>query len=163
MISLSNDTQNLRFTSILRFRSKLEASCRIVNQNFKMSAIPIIPTPAVWKLMYVAWSSVLTVPMLFPFVGYMTVDFNMAPNRDAAGYYAGFLAGAFMFGRALSSTCWGVLGDKYGPVKVMYLCTLLSGLLTIYFGMAPNYHVAVEEKCFSSTEKSPASTILVGN
>ena len=80
-------------------------------------SIPIIPNKAVFMLMFVAWSSVLTVPMLFPFVGYMTVDFGMADNTDEAGYYAGFLAGAFMLGRAISSTCWGVIADRYGKVE----------------------------------------------
>ena len=59
----------------------------------------VVPNKEVGYIAYVAWASTLTVPMLFPFVGFMVLDFGKAPTIDEAGYYSGILAGSFMIGR----------------------------------------------------------------
>lgn len=48
-----------------------------------------------------------------------------------------------MFGRMISSTPWGFIADQYGRVRVLRYCTVISACLTMYFGIAPNYWVAV--------------------
>jgi hypothetical protein len=47
-----------------------------------------------------AHSVVFTAPM--PFVAFMVVDFGMSPTLDSAGYWAGWITGTFMIGRALA-------------------------------------------------------------
>ena len=91
----------------------------------------------------ICFSSVLSVQILFPFVGFIVVDFGMSEDTDGSGFYAGLLSGAMMLGLTVSAFPAGHLADRYGRVLVIQICTLFSALLTIYFGLAPNYWVAV--------------------
>ena len=96
----------------------------------------------------------------------MTVDYGMASSPDGAGYYVGFLVGAYMFGRMCGAIPWGIIADRYGRYRVLQMCTVLSGVLTILFGYAralplygflelivcicrlsPNYFCAVVLRC----------------
>lgn len=48
----------------------------------------LVPNKQVLWACYVTWGSVLTIPVLFPFAGYMTVDFGMAQDPDHAGLFS---------------------------------------------------------------------------
>lgn len=103
----------------------------------------IFPNVAVAGLCYVAWSSVLTVPILFPLSGFMVLEYGMAEAREDAGYFAGFLASCFMIGRTLTAAPWGVVADKHGLVPVLAACTVMSAICTVAVGFVDNYMAAV--------------------
>ncbi len=54
-------------------------------------------------------------------------DFHVTDSTQTVGYYAGFVASAFIFCQFLSSSGWGHLSDTYGRRPV-----LLIGLAGTY-------------------------------
>ncbi|CAM9302492.1 unnamed protein product, partial [Ectocarpus sp. 8 AP-2014] len=58
---------------------------------------------------------------LFPYVGFMVQHLGVADDKDEAGYYAGYLASAFMVGRFATSYFWGRFADRYGRLPVVYI------------------------------------------
>ncbi|CAJ1351864.1 unnamed protein product [Effrenium voratum] len=101
------------------------------------------PNVASLAAAYVAFSSVLTVPVLFPLVGFMVLEFGVAERKEDAGYMAGFLASCFMIGRTLSAAPCGLVADRHGVVRVLLFCTLASSLGTILVGLVETYWAAV--------------------
>ncbi|KAH0860859.1 hypothetical protein HID58_089120 [Brassica napus] len=74
------------------------------------------------------WVIILTTSLpissLYPFLYYMIQDFGVAKTEQEIGYYAGFIACAFMLGRALTSVLWGVMSDRYGRKPIILLGTI---------------------------------------
>jgi MFS family permease len=79
----------------------------------------------------------------FPFVAYMIVDFKMAPNLDEAGFAAGWIAGMFMIGRALSGIPWGIAADRFGRKICLFVSTFNVMVFGIIFGFSTNFYMAV--------------------
>lgn len=61
-----------------------------------------------------AHSVVFTAPM--PFVAFMVVDFGMSPTLDSAGYWAGWITGTFMIGRAMAGKIPVCLCNGFGYI-----------------------------------------------
>jgi len=80
---------------------------------------------------------------VFPYSGFMAIDLLDSVNEENAGSYAGFIASAFMFGRAVSSFSWGKAADTYGRTTVLYTSLGLSCVFSILFGLAPSFPVAL--------------------
>lgn len=55
------------------------------------------------------------------------------------GYRAGYVAGAFMIGRLLSSTVWGVWSDSHGRKPVLYAGCVTIAVTSIAFGLSFSY------------------------
>lgn len=72
---------------------------------------------------------------LFSFVGFMVIDFHAANNRDEAGYYAGYVASAFMLGRVASSLFWGWFSDKCGRKPALLIGCLSVAVFSLCFGL----------------------------
>lgn len=78
-------------------------------------------------------ASAISISSLFPYVGFMVVDFGLSDKNDA-GYYAGFIGSAMMFGRFVSSFYWGQKADAIGRKPVL-ICGLVSVItMSIFFG-----------------------------
>ncbi|CAM9564568.1 unnamed protein product [Ectocarpus sp. 6 AP-2014] len=73
---------------------------------------------------------------LFPYVGYMVQHLGVADDKDEAGYYAGYLASAFMVGRFATSYFWGRFADRYGRLPVVYIGLSSIGVLSLAFGLS---------------------------
>jgi MFS family permease len=80
---------------------------------------------------------------VFPYSGFMAIDLIDTVNEENAGSYAGFIASAFMIGRAVTSFGWGKAADSYGRTSV--LCTSLgfSCFCSILFGLSPSFPAAL--------------------
>ena len=57
----------------------------------------------------------------------------------AQGYRAGYVAGAFMIGRLVSSTAWGVWSDSHGRKPVLYAGCVTIAVTSIAFGLSFSY------------------------
>ncbi|CAN0415628.1 unnamed protein product, partial [Ascophyllum nodosum] len=55
-----------------------------------------------------------TLVNLFPYVGIMVKDMMALDSINEAGFYAGYVASAFTFGRLVSGYAIGYLSDKIG-------------------------------------------------
>ncbi|CAB1117720.1 unnamed protein product [Ectocarpus sp. CCAP 1310/34] len=73
---------------------------------------------------------------LFPYVGYMVQHLGVTDDKDEAGYYAGYLASAFMVGRFATSYFWGRFADRYGRLPVVYIGLSSIGVLSLAFGLS---------------------------
>ena len=88
-----------------------------------------------------AHSVVFTAPL--PFVAFMVMDFDMAPNLDTAGYSAGWITGAFMIGRTVSGLPWGVASDKWGRRPCLLMSMFFVALFGLLLGFSTNFATAV--------------------
>ena len=88
-----------------------------------------------------AHSVVFTAPL--PFVAFMVMDFDMAPNLDTAGYSAGWITGAFMIGRTVSGLPWGMASDKWGRRPCLLMSMFFVALFGLLLGFSTNFATAV--------------------
>jgi MFS family permease len=80
---------------------------------------------------------------VFPYSGFMAIELIPSANEDNAGSYAGFIASAFMIGRATSSLGWGKVADTYGRTAVLYASLGFSCIFSVLFGIAPSFAAAL--------------------
>jgi len=80
---------------------------------------------------------------VFPYSGFLAMHLIPDLDEETAGSYAGFIAASFMAGRTFSSFEWGKAADRYGRVFVIKLSLLLCAALSILFGLAPTYLMAL--------------------
>ena len=69
-----------------------------------------------------AFSMFFVLFSVFPYGGFMVI--HLVPNHvtvENVGLYAGFLASAFMAGRACAPFGWGRIADIYGRKFVLFL------------------------------------------
>eukprot|EP01006_Ploeotia_vitrea_P016733 TRINITY_DN47579_c0_g1_i1.p1 TRINITY_DN47579_c0_g1~~TRINITY_DN47579_c0_g1_i1.p1 ORF type:complete len:554 (-),score=235.31 TRINITY_DN47579_c0_g1_i1:40-1701(-) len=101
------------------------------------------PIKAMLALAMALFSNACSVTVLFPFVYFMVRDFQMTDNDQEIGYYAGYIASAFMLGRVLSSFMWGSISDRHGRRPVIFVGLLSVFVSSIAFGMSPSFGFAV--------------------
>jgi len=80
---------------------------------------------------------------VFPYSGFLAMHLIPDLDEETAGSYAGFIAASFMAGRTFSSFEWGKAADRYGRVFVIKVSLLLCAALSILFGLAPTYLMAL--------------------
>eukprot|EP00525_Craspedostauros_australis_P006113 CAMPEP_0198115008 /NCGR_PEP_ID=MMETSP1442-20131203/6217_1 /TAXON_ID= /ORGANISM="Craspedostauros australis, Strain CCMP3328" /LENGTH=561 /DNA_ID=CAMNT_0043772427 /DNA_START=64 /DNA_END=1749 /DNA_ORIENTATION=+ len=80
---------------------------------------------------------------VFPYSGFMAIELIDGVNEENAGSYAGMLASAFMAGRAMSSVAWGKIADSYGRRFVLIISLTASCFLSVLFGTASSFPLAV--------------------
>jgi MFS family permease len=63
--------------------------------------------------------------------------------QDHAGYYAGWITGAFMLGRFLTSYKWGVISDRIGRKPVLLLGITSVLVFSLAFGLSTSLWFAI--------------------
>eukprot|EP01137_Pigoraptor_chileana_P005423 Opistho-2@48465 len=89
------------------------------------------------------FANAVTLTMLFPFVGFMIMDFGIVKTKSEAGYYAGLVASSLFFGRAIGSYPWGWVADTWGRRPVMIISLLGLVVFTLMFGFSYNLAWAI--------------------
>jgi len=86
--------------------------------------------------------SVTPTQSMYPYASNMVMDFGLTEDQSTTWYYAGFLCGGVMLGRAIGAHFWGYAADKYGrkPILLISLVSVVIGNLA--FGLAPSFAVA---------------------
>mmetsp|Transcript_11477 Transcript_11477/g.31733 ORF Transcript_11477/g.31733 Transcript_11477/m.31733 type:complete len:653 (+) Transcript_11477:2196-4154(+) len=100
-----------------------------------------------------------TVVSVFPYSGFMAIELVDGANEENAGYYAGLISSAFMFGRALTSYHWGKAADVYGRVTVLYVSLLCSIIFTLLFGLSQSFALALAWRCSSGLGNGIMGTV----
>lgn len=67
---------------------------------------------------------------------------NMKP-----GYYAGYVASSFTFGRFVSGYVWGHFTDSVGRKPTILIGLLSMAVFSISFGVSPTYSWALSSRC----------------
>ncbi|KAG5186112.1 major facilitator superfamily domain-containing protein [Tribonema minus] len=77
------------------------------------------------------------------------------------GYYAGFIAGAFMLGRFASSYPWGRFSDKYGRKPALLIGAASVCVFSLGFGLSTELWVAVLMRLLLGALNGTVSTCKV--
>jgi len=73
----------------------------------------------------------------------MVVDMGLVDDLNKAGYYAGYIASSFMFGRIFSSYIWGRIADNIGRKKVLLVGCVSIATMSVLFGFSINFTMAL--------------------
>ncbi|KAF2906542.1 hypothetical protein DAI22_12g025500 [Oryza sativa Japonica Group] len=104
-------------------------ACAVERSKALNPGIPYMRFFHIWIIILV---SCLPISSLFPFLYFMIRDLHVAKRVEDIGFYAGFVGASYMFGRALTSTAWGMVADlPIEPSKFVF--NTLFGLSTHYW------------------------------
>ncbi|CAN6805903.1 unnamed protein product [Brassica oleracea] len=138
--------------------------CKVEKMKQLRKGYPYLELSFVW---IVVLSTSLPISSLYPFLYYMIEDFGVAKTEKDIGFYAGFIACSFMFGRALTSVFWGIVADRYGRKPIILLGTISIAVFNALFGLSLNFWMAIGTRfllgsfnCLLGTMKAYASEIF---
>ncbi|CAN7114149.1 unnamed protein product [Brassica rapa subsp. narinosa] len=138
--------------------------CKVEKMKQLRTGYPYLELSFVW---IVVLSTSLPISSLYPFLYYMIEDFGVAKTEKDIGFYAGFIACSFMFGRALTSIFWGIVADRYGRKPIILLGTISIAVFNALFGLSLNFWMAIGMRfllgsfnCLLGTMKAYASEIF---
>ncbi|XP_078152258.1 protein ZINC INDUCED FACILITATOR-LIKE 1-like isoform X3 [Carex rostrata] len=109
-------------------------------KNEHSTGIPYREFLYVWLITLCAG---LPIASLFPFLYFMIRDLKVAESEEDIGFYAGFVGASFMFGRALTSTIWGIVADRHGRKPVIIISIITVIIFNTLFGLSVDYWMAV--------------------
>ncbi|XP_047950479.1 protein ZINC INDUCED FACILITATOR-LIKE 1-like isoform X2 [Salvia hispanica] len=114
--------------------------CAVDRTKQLQRGLPLKQILTVWIIVL---ATALTISSLYPFLYFMIRDFHIADREEDIGYYAGFVGSSYMFGRALSSTLWGAIADRYGRKPVIIIGCIAVVVFNGLFGLSVNYWMAI--------------------
>ncbi|KAF8781328.1 hypothetical protein HU200_000553 [Digitaria exilis] len=114
--------------------------CAIDREKAENTGIPYLRFFHIWIINLVVC---LPISSIFPFVYFMIRDLHVAKRVEDIGFYAGFVGASLMFGRALTSTLWGMVADRIRR-RLLYLNFYYIMLLfNTLFGLSMHYWMAI--------------------
>ncbi|XP_042062417.1 protein ZINC INDUCED FACILITATOR 1-like [Salvia splendens] len=114
--------------------------CAVDRRKQLQRGLPLKQILTVWMIVL---ATALTIASLYPFLYFMIRDFGVADREEDIGYYAGFVGSSFMIGRAVSSTLWGVIADRYGRKPVIIIGCASVVVFNTLFGLSVNFGMAI--------------------
>ncbi|XP_062196092.1 probable peptide/nitrate transporter At3g43790 isoform X2 [Phragmites australis] len=115
--------------------------CRV--DRLKAERAGVFPLKELVLIWLITVCSTLPIQSLFPFLYFMIRDLHIAKQVQDIGFYAGFVGASYMFGRALSSTIWGMVADKYGRIPVLVITLISIIIFNTLFGLSSSYWMAI--------------------
>lgn len=89
----------------------------------------------------------------------MVEDFHVAKSDTKIAYYAGFIGSAFMLGRFVTSTPWGLAADRYGRKPVIIFGTASILIFNSTFGFSTTFWMALLSRFLLGTFNGLLGTI----
>ncbi|CBN79752.1 conserved unknown protein [Ectocarpus siliculosus] len=83
---------------------------------------------------------------LFPYVGTMAKELLDLESTNTSGFYAGYVASAYMLGHFLSGYLWGYASDSVGRKPVILVGLLAVAVLSLTFGLSTTYELAISSR-----------------
>ncbi|CAM9633813.1 unnamed protein product, partial [Hapterophycus canaliculatus] len=105
-----------------------------------------LPRRSVTILCMVLITLGFTLTSLFPYVGMMAQHLLRLPTTNESGYYAGFIASSFTFGRFLTAYFWGCAADKIGRKPVVIVGLLAIASCSVAFGLSTSFAMAIASR-----------------
>ncbi|CAM9510449.1 unnamed protein product, partial [Pylaiella littoralis] len=104
------------------------------------------PRRSVVILSLVLTINTYTLANLFPYVGMMAKHIMGLSTTNESGFYAGYIASSFTFGRFLTAYVWGKAADKVGrkPVVMIGLSSIVA--CSVAFGLSNSFAMAVASR-----------------
>ncbi|KAJ1283250.1 hypothetical protein BS78_03G114100 [Paspalum vaginatum] len=115
--------------------------CRVDRINAEREGV--FPLKDLFLIWLITITCTLPIQSLFPFLYFMIRDLHIAKQTQDIGFYAGFVGASYMCGRAVSSTVWGVVADKYGRKPVIVLTLVSIAIFNTLFGLSSTYWMAL--------------------
>uniref|UniRef100_A0ACD6A115 Uncharacterized protein n=2 Tax=Avena sativa TaxID=4498 RepID=A0ACD6A115_AVESA len=109
----------------------------------RKAANPGIPYGSFIYVWIVVLCTAIPISSLFPFLYFMIRDLHIAERTEDIGFYAGFVGAAFMFGRCLTSTIWGIAADRIGRKPVVMFGVFSVVIFNTLFGLSVTYWMAI--------------------
>ncbi|GAA0171423.1 secondary carrier transporter [Lithospermum erythrorhizon] len=119
------------------------SGCEVERKKELQRGLPIKELCTIWV---VVLATTLPISSLFPYLYFMIRDLHIAKREEDIGYYAGYVASAYMFGRALTSVFWGIVSDKYGRKPVIIIGTITVVVFNTLFGLSVNFWMAISTR-----------------
>ena len=66
---------------------------------------------------------------------------------ETAGYYAGYIASSFTFGRFLTAYVWGHASDSIGRKPVVLIGLSAIVVCSVAFGLSTSFAMAIASRC----------------
>ncbi|KAL9240062.1 hypothetical protein vseg_014323 [Gypsophila vaccaria] len=117
--------------------------CKVDKRKAQNPNIPWIHFFFIW---IVTLTSALSISSIFPFLYYMTRDFNIAKREEDISFYAGFVGCALLVGRFFTAVLWGIIADRYGRKPVMIISTMAVVIFNATFGLSTTYWMAITSR-----------------
>ena len=99
--------------------------------------------------------------MAAAYIGFYSVDMRWTASIDDAGYVAGWVASALLFGRVFTSTPWGTAADKIGSKRAIVLSMLSLSVGNLAWGFATPLWAAVACRFVFMGALSGWATVMV--
>ncbi|XP_052135809.1 protein ZINC INDUCED FACILITATOR-LIKE 1-like [Oryza glaberrima] len=115
-------------------------ACAVERSKALNPGIPYMRFFHIWIIILV---SCLPISSLFPFLYFMIRDLHVAKRVEDIGFYAGFVGASYMFGRALTSTAWGMVADRIGRKPVIIFGIFSAFVFNTLFGLSTHYWMAI--------------------
>eukprot|EP00752_Nemacystus_decipiens_P005353 g4854.t1 len=87
-----------------------------------------------------------TLVNLFPYVGMMVKHLMNLPTTNESGYYAGYIASSFTFGRFLTAYVWGHASDSIGRKPVVLIGLSAIVVCSVAFGLSTSFTMAIASR-----------------
>lgn len=139
----------MRLKRIIQFTSGISSTSIafvMVCQKY-LAGMAGIPKKQMLVLCSALISSALGVTFVFPFIPFQVASFGVEPAN--LGYYSGLIGSCYMFGRALSSVPWGLIADRYGRKRVIFVSQYAMAVSIMLFGFSNSFFLAISLRAFS--------------
>uniref|UniRef100_A0A0D9XWM0 Major facilitator superfamily (MFS) profile domain-containing protein n=1 Tax=Leersia perrieri TaxID=77586 RepID=A0A0D9XWM0_9ORYZ len=114
--------------------------CAVDRAKALNPGVPYLRFFHIWIIILV---SCLPISSLFPFLYFMIRDLHIAKRVEDIGFYAGFVGASYMLGRALTSTAWGMVADRFGRKPVIIFGIFSAFVFNTLFGVSTHYWMAI--------------------
>ncbi|KAL0483797.1 zinc-induced facilitator [Acrasis kona] len=131
---------------------------KAVENNLDKKPMTPIPMGGLIAVCFIFMTEGFNYCFLFPFVGFMIMDFGLAEKEQDAGYYAGQLAGCFALAQLFSGFVFGYVSDKFSKRKVFLVSCIGTSATMIAFGFSRSFGMAVLFRTLCGTFNGNVST-----
>ncbi|CAG9315584.1 unnamed protein product [Blepharisma stoltei] len=92
------------------------------------------------------FANAIVFTLVIPFASKMVIKFEIADDRSSTGTWVGLMTFSLMFGRTITSACWGSICDRWGRKPVMLIGIASITIFSLLFGFSPNFWWALTSR-----------------
>lgn len=128
-VNLNDDNEN---------ENENEASVNSTVSSSKRSMTPL-SKGAILAILTIYMAEGFVYSFIFPFMGFMILDFGLVKDSKDAGYYAGMLAGSYAIAQFFSGFIYGYLSDKASKKLIILVSAVGCCISIVGFGLCRRF------------------------